>query len=319
MNCLCCNKPLKDEEKQFGWHKACLKRFFNTDELPSIILDNKILEQLVFDSINKGYTVPGVQKKLSLNISSLENKPRLTLVNYPIRYILKPQVEEFESLPEFEHLCMSMAEIIGISTVPHALVKVNNEYAYITKRIDRIYKNKTIHLLAMEDFCQLALRLTSDKYKGSYERCAHIIKRYSSRSGLDLTELYLRLLFSFVMGNSDMHLKNFSLIEKEEGSGDYILSPAYDLLPVNIIIKEDKEQFALTMNGKKNNITKNDFLIFAEECGISKSSALKMINMLISSKEKLITMCNESLLKDHLKKSFITHIKETMSVFEDNK
>lgn len=79
--------------------------------------------------------------------------------------------------------------------------------------------------------------------KGSYERCAKIIERYSSRKGLDITELYLRLVFSFLVGNSDMHLKNFSLIETEEGSGKYVLSPAYDLLPVNVVMPEDKEQF----------------------------------------------------------------------------
>lgn len=108
-----------------------------------------------------------------------------------------------------------------------------------------------MQMLAMEDFCQLDLRLTQDKYKGSYERCAKIIERYSSRKGLDITELYLRLVFSFLVGNSDMHLKNFSLIETEEGSRKYVLSPAYDLLPVNVIMPEDKEQFALAINGKR--------------------------------------------------------------------
>ena len=127
----------------------------------------------------------------------------------------------------------------------------------------------------IEDFCQLDLRLTQDKYKGSYERCAKIIERYSSRKGLDMTELYLRLLFSFLVGNSDMHLKNFSLIETKEGSGKYVLSPAYDLLPVNVIMPEDKEQFALTMNGKKTHIRRKDFLVFAEECGMPRSSAEK--------------------------------------------
>ena len=123
-------------------------------------------------------------------------------------------------------------------------------------------------MLAMEDFCQLDLRLTQDKYKGSYERCAKIIERYSSRKGLDITELYLRIVFSFLVGNSDMHLKNFSLIETEEGSGKYVLSPAYDLLPVNVIMPEDKEQFALAMNGKKTHIRRKDFLVFAEKCGM---------------------------------------------------
>uniref|UniRef100_UPI003FEE94C1 HipA domain-containing protein n=1 Tax=Eubacterium sp. TaxID=142586 RepID=UPI003FEE94C1 len=126
-------------------------------------------------------------------------------------------------------------------------------FAYITKRVDRLFQNGQMEMLAMEDFCQLDLRLTQDKYKGSYERCAKVINRYSSRKGLDMTELFIRLVFSYIVGNSDMHLKNFSLIETSAGSGKYILSPAYDLLPVNVIMPEDEEQFAIPMNGKKRN------------------------------------------------------------------
>ena len=223
------------------------------------------------------------------------------MVNYPTGFILKPQVDEFEALPEAEQLVMCMADIVGIVTVPHALIQNNGSYAYITKRIDRKISKDNVQLIAMEDFCQLDLRLTQDKYKGSYERCAKIVDKYSSRQGLDMTELYLRIVFSYVVGNSDMHLKNFSLIETEEGSGEYILSPAYDLLPVNLIMPEDKEQFALTMNGKKQNIRRKDFLIYAEKCGISKVSAEKMIESIVKKKDKFINMCMESLLPEHLK------------------
>ncbi len=277
MNCLCCGKPLKSENTLSGWHKSCIRKFFGTVELPEIAIDEKTLELLAAESTNKGYTVPGVQKKLSLHLFSEKENPRLTLMNYPTGYILKPQVAEFEALPEAEQLVMTMADAMGISTVPHSLIMGNGSPAYITKRVDRVFRKNIVQMLAMEDFCQLDLRLTQDKYRGSYERCAKIIERYSSRSGLDMTELYLRLIFSFVVGNSDMHLKNFSLIETEEGSGKYLLSPAYDLLPVNVIMPEDKEQFALAMNGKKMNIRRKDFLVFAEECGITRSSAEKMI------------------------------------------
>ena len=253
MNCLCCGKPLRTENET-GWHKACIKRFFMTETLPEIDIDEQVLTQLATESIQKGYTVPGVQKKMSLHLFSQTKKPRLTLINYPSGYILKPQVEEFDSLPEAEQLVMTMADSIGISTVPHALMKGKGQFAYITKRVDRIFEKNDVKMLAMEDFCQLDLRLTQDKYRGSYERCAKIISKYSSRKGLDMTELYLRLLFSFVVGNSDMHLKNFSLIETGEGSGKYVLSPAYDLLPVNVVMPEDKEQFALALNGKKMNL-----------------------------------------------------------------
>ena len=132
-----------------------------------------------------------------------------------------------------------------------------------------------------------------------------------------MTELYLRLLFSFAVGNSDMHLKNFSLIETAEGSGQYWLSPAYDLLPVNVIMPEDKEQFALAMNGKKTNIRRKDFLVFADECGVQRSSAERMMKKIVSQKGQFISMCNSSLLPDHLKESFVALIEERMGVFEN--
>lgn len=314
MNCLCCGKPLRTENET-GWHKACIKRFFMTETLPEIDIDEQALTQLATESIQKGYTVPGVQKKLSLHLFSQTKKPRLTLINYPSGYILKPQVEEFDSLPEAEQLVMTMADSIGISTVPHALMKGKGQFAYITKRVDRIFEKNDVKMLAMEDFCQLDLRLTQDKYRGSYERCAKIISKYSSRKGLDMTELYLRLLFSFVVGNSDMHLKNFSLIETGEGSGKYVLSPAYDLLPVNVVMPEDKEQFALALNGKKMNLRRKDFMVFADECGISRTSAEKMIGLIVKKKEVLISMCRASLLPKYMQERLCTLINDRMNLF----
>lgn len=315
MNCFCCGKPLKTENDS-GWHKACVKRFFGTAHIPEIEIDEKTLESLAAQSTSKGLTVPGVQKKLSLHLSSDNNNPRLTLVNYPTGYILKPQVKEFECLPEAEQLVMTMADATGISTVPHALIKSGDNLAYITKRIDRVFEKTEVKMLAMEDFCQLDLRVTADKYKGSYERCAKVIGRYSSQIGLDMAELFMRLVFSFVVGNSDMHLKNFSLIETGEASNTYILSPAYDLLPVNVILPEDTEEFALALNGKKTHIRKKDFFIFAEECGISKASAEKMTAKIVSMKPKYIEMCNNSLLPNHLKDGFVELIEQRCGVLE---
>jgi len=303
MKCLCCGKTLKTENES-GWHKSCIKKFFGTTKIPKIEVDDSILETLATMSVNKGYTVPGVQKKLSLHLLSKGGSPRLTLVDYPTGYILKPQVEQFEALPESEHLVMCMADAVGIATVPHALIQNENTYSYITKRIDRVLYKNSIQKLAMEDFCQLDNRLTQDKYRGSYERCAKIIKRFSERSKLDLSELFIRIVFFYITGNSDMHLKNFSLIETAVGSTQYVLSAAYDLLPVKVNMPEDKEDFALAMNGKKTNIRKKDFLVFAENIGIKKETAQKMITNLVDQKDTLQSMCMESLLPDHLKKSF---------------
>lgn len=300
MRCLCCGKTLSTPNET-GWHKACIKRFFGTTELPEIDINNETLNLLATETTNKGFTVPGVQKKLSLHLVSDGSKPRLTLVNYPTGYILKPQVAEFEALPESEQLIMEMADMAGISTVPHALIKGSGGLAYITKRVDRNLTKDNIEMLAMEDFCQLDLRLTEDKYRGSYERCAKIIKKYSSRIGIDITEFYIRLVFCFIVGNSDMHLKNFSLIETTEGSQEYVLSPAYDLLPVNANLPEDKEQFALTMNGKKMHILKGDFLKFASTCDIPRKTAIKLIQNLVSYTPKWLKMCDDSILPDDLK------------------
>lgn len=309
MNCLCCGKPLRTPNET-SWHKACIKRFFGTTKLPEIEIDDKTLNLLATETTNKGFTVPGVQKKLSLHLVSDSNKPRLTLVNYPTGYILKPQVAEFEALPESEQLIMTMADMAGISTVPHALIKGNKGLAYITKRVDRNLTGDKVEMLAMEDFCQLDLRLTEDKYRGSYERCAKIIQRYSSRVGIDMAEFYIRLVFCFIVGNSDMHLKNFSLIETAEGSGEYVLSPAYDLLPVNANMPADKEQFALAMNGKKMNIRKGDFLKFADTCGITRQTAEKLIENLVKLTPKWLKMCEKSLLTDELKERLTKIITE---------
>lgn len=312
MRCLCCGKPFKTKN-ELGWHNSCIRKFFGTITMPQIELSDSTLEMLATESTRKGYTVPGVQKKLSLHLSFDGKAPRLTLVNYPTGYILKPQVKQFEALPESEHLVMCMAEAVGIATVPHALIKNGNTYSYITKRIDRIFYKDHVEKLAMEDFCQLGSRLTQDKYHGSYEQCGKIIDKFSKRNKLDLTELFMRIIFSYIIGNSDMHLKNFSLIETSAGSMQYVLSAAYDLLPVKVNMPEDEEDFALAMNGKKKNIQKKDFFLFAENIGINKDVAQKMITHLVAKKNMLQLMCMESYLPTHLKKSLFELIEKRCS------
>ena len=283
----------------------CSADFFGLKELPAIDIDKETLEELALKSSSLGLTVPGVQKKLSLHLSD-EGSSRLTLVGHPAGYILKPQTEDFEQLPQSEDLVMDIAEMMGVRVVPHGLIEVDNKWAYISKRIDRLNNE----FYAMEDFCQLSGRLTLDKYKSSYERCAGIIKRYSVMPGFDMSEFYLRLLVCFVTGNSDMHLKNFSLIERDPGSREYVLSSAYDLLPVNVIIPEDTEETALTLNGKKSNLKRKDFLTFADIAGLNNKAATHMIDSVVRRKEEAIRMCRESYLNSELKKGMIALIEE---------
>ena len=311
--CLCCGKTLRTENEH-GWHSSCIKSFFGTTKFPDIDVSQDVLNQIAIDNTNKGFTVPGVQKKLSLHLSK-EDTPRLTLVNYPTGYILKPQTDEYIALPEMEYLVMQMAEVSGIKTVPFALLRLpsqNNAYAYITKRIDRADGQ----MLAMEDFCQLDGRLTEDKYRGSYERCAKVISKYASNKALALSQMFLRIVFSFAVGNSDMHLKNFSLIETEEKSNEYILSAAYDMLSTNVVIPADQEELALTINGKKQNIRRKDFIIFAETIGIADKAAEKLIKKVVNLKDRYITMCRESYIPDDMKESLENLIENRIAVLK---
>lgn len=289
-----------DMEKSTGWHKTCIRKFFGTSDLPDIAITDARLSELANESVNRGLTVPGVQKKLSLHLETMP-QARLTLVNYPTGYILKPQTTEYAFLPEYEQMTMLMAEAVGIRTVPHALIRMDHSLAYITRRIDRILGRDQVQFFAMEDFCQLSGRLTEDKYKGSYENCGRIIRRYSRYPGFDLSELFLRVIFSFVTGNSDMHLKNFSMIEERPASRTFRLSEAYDMLPVNLVLPEDKDEMALTVHGKKRNIHRKDFLIMAESCGLSHTAAEHLMNLIASRQGRLLEEADHSFLPDDQK------------------
>ena len=300
MKCLYCGKQIArnatHDETTTLWHSRCSMKFFGTPKVPALDIDDHALHILAEESVNHGLTIPGVQKKLSLHLSVADDL-RLTIVDYPTGYILKPCADEYEHLPEFENLAMRLAKTAGISTVENALIEMNDTLAYITKRVDRNFvKGEIVSMMAMEDFCQLAERLTIDKYRGSYEKCGKIVREYSSRPGIDLAELFIRVMFSYIIGNSDMHLKNFSLIESAPGSRLFSLSPVYDMLPVNVILPEDTEEMALTLNGKKRRIKRSDFMSLADSYNITENAANKMIRKMCSLEDRFLTICDESYL-----------------------
>lgn len=304
MKCLCCGKIINNSNEK-DWHNECIKKFFGTNKLPIIDLSSNNEELINYGEkyIEKNDSVTGVQTKLSLHLSKDKDEYRLTLIGYPLGYILKPETKEHHCIARAEHLVMSMANVASIQTPLHGLIRLKDDsYAYITKRIDRRKKDK-VH---MEDFCQLSNRLTEDKYHSSYEQVAKVIDKYSSYSMLDKVELFYRLLFCFVTCNSDMHLKNFSLIEEKE---NIYLSPFYDLLPVNILIN-DYEEVALTLNSKKRNIRKNDFIKFGENIKIDRKTINRLISKIINYESIFIEMIKESLLEEELKEKFITLMKE---------
>ena len=218
-----------------------------------------LAEQIVRQQI----TVTGVQPKLSLDLERQGRSSRLTLVGLWGRYILKPPYALYPAMPEVESLTMHLASVFGIRTVPHTLIRLQTgELAYLTRRIDRPDDGSK---RAMEDFCQLAERQTADKYKGSMELIARLIKQYSTQAGLDLGILYELTLFCFLTGNADMHLKNFSLWRN---SGTAALTPAYDLLATKLLLPSDMEELALSLNGKKSRFVSADWTAYAAYVGL---------------------------------------------------
>ncbi|GEM67054.1 hypothetical protein SMI01S_06600 [Sphingobacterium mizutaii NBRC 14946 = DSM 11724] len=258
-NCLFCYKPVENGD----YHPSCSKKFFGTADMPYLELDREKLNSLAQITVNERLALTGVQPKISLTLEGQRGDKRLTLVGLWGEYILKPQSDNFPFMPEVEDLTMHLAELFKIETAEHTLIRTSTgELAYLTKRFDR-QSGEKIHV---EDLCQLSELLTEQKYKSSYERAGKIIRQFATNSGLDIIKYFRLVLFSFLTGNNDMHLKNFSLIHSE---GDILLSPAYDLLNVNLIYPKDYEDLALTLTGRKRKIKKVDFDQFAKSLGIS--------------------------------------------------
>ena len=304
--CLKCCLPLEAGDMR-EWHRSCSRSFFAADAPPLIALDDETLQNLGEESSKEGWSIAGVQQKLSLAAPVKEGTKRF----HPSAYILKPQSPEYPHLPQLESVAMHLADAAKIQAVEHALVRLENgQLAYITKRIDRRFMKDTVTKIAMEDFCQLSGRLTEDKYKGSYEQCGAIVQRFSSQAMLDLTNLFYLLVFSFVIGNNDMHLKNFSLYTPERGRT--MLTPAYDLLPVTLVLPQDKEETALTLCGKKNKITRRDFLSLAKTYKIPDKVAVNLISRLLGMQDEFALIIRRSFLDEKLQAQLMALIEERM-------
>jgi len=254
--CLYCYQTLTENEPDF--HPSCSRKIFDQPVPPELPYTEAQMADLALKVVQTQVTVTGVQAKLSLHLESPEGQrtpKRFTIVGLWGGYILKPPTGHYPQLPEVEDLTMHLARLARISVVPHSLIRLQSGgLAYITKRIDRVKTGK----LHMEDMCQLTERLTEDKYHGSHEQVAKAILKFSHNPGLDVVNYFEQVLFSILTGNADMHLKNFSLI-KLPGRG-YVLSPAYDLVATALVNPADKEDLALTLNGKKKKINRNDFI-----------------------------------------------------------
>ncbi|MBO4264266.1 MAG: HipA domain-containing protein [Bacteroidales bacterium] len=259
--CLYCYKELEPGEVDF--HKSCCRKFFGTATAPSLDYTREEMDELAAQVIKSQTTLTGVQPKLSLNLDKHRDSRKFTIVGLWGSYIFKPQTERFAMLPENEDLTMHLAGIAKLKIVPHTLIRMKDgSIGYLTKRIDRTEKGEKI---AMEDMCQLTERQTEHKYRSSYEQIGKAIRKYSAYPQLDMVNFLELVYFSWLTGNNDMHLKNFSLYSP---AGEPVLTPAYDLLSAAISNPADDEELALNLNGKKKLLKDFDFVAAFRTCGV---------------------------------------------------
>lgn len=295
--CLYCYQELEEGQKDF--HPRCARKFFGTKDVPLLEYKHEDLDKLAEQVIRAQTSLTGVQPKLSLNLNKHDGCSRLTIVGLWGDYIFKPQTESYPQLPENEDLTMHLAEAAKIKVVPHCLIRLaDGELGYITKRIDR---GKNGEKIDMEDMCQLTLHPTEYKYKSSHEQIAKAIMQYSSTPKLDLVNYMQLVLFCFVTGNNDMHLKNFSLYRPLKG---YQLSPAYDLLNVAIANPKDKEELALPLSGRKTKLRLDDFLNAAKTMGLEDKVVLRLIDGLQKALPKWQKLIHSSLFEENMKKAY---------------
>ena len=304
--CLFCYAPLSEHGQEF--HTACSNRIFGTPMPPELPYTESDLEPLARQVVQSRFAVTGVQAKISLDLSAKvggDNPRRFTIVGLWGAYILKPPAPRYPQLPEVEDLTMHLAEAVGIKTVPHTLIRIRSgSLAYVTRRVDRASKGK----LAMEDMCQLTERLTEDKYDGSYEQIGKTISRHSTTPGLDLVDYFETVLFCFLTGNADMHLKNFALLE-HPGLG-MRLSPAYDLVNTALVNPDDDEETALTLNGRKRRIQRRDFIAAMQHLQLTASQQDNIFTKMANAVPDWMDRIDAGFLSDDYKQSYKTILTE---------
>ena len=255
--CLVCLGDLPEGDSRY--HPACSRAVFGSAEPPVFPYSQAHIDALAADAVRRHIAVPGVQPKLLLHLDrdSGEGSGQFTIVGLQGDFILKPPVPRYPEMPELEHLTLRMADCMGIATAACALLPMEDgRLAFVSRRMDRAGGKK----LAMEDMGQILGKPTADKYRGSLESIGRAIQRHCANPGHDALRFFELAVFCFLTGNSDMHLKNFSLLETPPE--DIRLASAYDLLPTALLLPEDTEETALTLQGKKRRLNGQDFRRF---------------------------------------------------------
>jgi len=310
--CLYCYQEL--EEGQVDFHPQCARRFFGSETAPLLPYSRENMSELARQVIRTSASVTGVQAKMLLDVNrGGKNEPaKFTIVGLWGKYIFKPQSGQYPCLPELEDLTMKMAEAARIRTARHTLIRmVDGELGYLTLRMDRGRKGEKISML---DMCQLSNRLTEHKYYGTYQQLAETIKTYSSAPMLDVQRYWEVVLFSWITGNSDMHCKNFSLIDT--GNGEYTLAPAYDLLAVLLADPKDTEEMAMsfTVGGTKTGFDRKTFMTAFTQSGIPVAVADKMIERMKGCLPQWTELIGQSFLPEKIKADYCSLLRNRIAL-----
>ena len=301
-----------ENSDNYDYHPKCARRLFGTDAVPDLQLDNELLLHLAEQTINMRIAITGVQPKLSVTLEKAEGGNRLTIVGLWGEYILKPQHAGYSQMPETEDLTMHIASVFKLPVCKHTLLKASDgSMVYVAKRFDR-EKGRKIHI---EDLCQLSEFQTENKYKSSYERAGKLVTKYCANSGLDTLNYFELVLFSYLSGNNDMHLKNFSVVYTDAGIE---LSPAYDLLNVNLVNPKDTEELGLTINGKKSRLKLSDFSALANNLKIPAKAYANILKKFSSKNSEVEALINRSFLENEAKKMYLQIWMNKQRIFADS-
>ena len=271
-----------------GYHTRCLQELFRAPVLPRIDLDQSKLLELAMAMV--GHTsISGVQKQISLTLDRAAH-------HYAVeqsQYILKPSATTFPELPENEHATMRLAQLFRIPVPPCGLVRLTDgTVAYIVRRFDRLESGAK---LRMEDFCQLSQLSPKQKYDSTAERCVKLLRTYATEPLIDIAALYRLLVFAWWTGNGDMHLKNLSLLTGPDGR--HQLSPAYDLVATDIYPGLD-QGMALSLDGRKSNLTRPVWLRFAGACGVATKAAARVLDDVSATMDRARELISSSWLSE---------------------
>lgn len=295
--CLYCYKELNGEKE---FHEKCSMKFFGTKEAPILDYNLDQMLELAKSVVERSVAVPGVQAKLSMTMVNETIKgARLTVVGaLGGNYIFKPPSKDYPEMPQNEHVTMRIAEAFGIRVVPSSLIRLKSgELSYITKRIDRNEDGSKIHMIDMFQILE-----AYNKYKSSIEKVGKALGKYSSNTLLDKIFFFELALFCFITGNSDMHLKNFSMIKSNSG---WILSHAYDLLNVSIVNPDDDDELALTLEGKKKKLQPDHFINLASGMGLTKKQIDGVFDRMHYKKKEAIKWLENSFLSDNMRNKYM--------------